>query len=403
MNDISYFLFILKSSFDDFRRNKIRTFLTSLGIMIGIFSVVILIALGLGLKKYIDNQFKSLGSNLLMVTPGKMLEGGLTSGSAFSASGIFDEKDIISVKRIKNMYITAPVVVVMATIRGPKDSDMYETIASNTDIFPLMNFKVEYGKLFDNADVVKKNKIIVLGSKPAEKLFSEKKEALGKIVKVNEQGYKVVGVLESKGGGGFGPSIDDHVFIPYKAAESFNPDKKIWAIYGKVHDESLIPQTKEEIKKTLLKRYKEDDFSVNDQQEMLSTLNTIFNMVNFVLVGIAAISLLVGGIGVMNIMYVSVVERIKEIGIRRAFGAKKLDILLLFLAEAVFLSIIGGSIGLSLSFLIVLLVQPFFPVYINLFSIILAVGISTIIGVIFGVFPARCAANFTPIEAMRFE
>lgn len=398
-----YILFIVKSSFEDFRRNKLRTLLTSLGILIGISSVVLLIALGLGLRKYIEDQFKSLGANLIMVTPGKILAGGLTSGSSFMASGQFDEKDALSLKKIKNLSVIVPVYVKFTQLQGTVGSESYEMIAATSEIFSLMNFKEDEGRLFDKSDIDRGNKVVVLGSKPAEKLYGKREDALNKTLKIEGQGFKVIGVLESKGGGGFGTNIDDHVFIPYKAAYSFNPSKKFWGIYAKALDESILKETKEEMRKVLLKRYNDDDFSVNDQMELLDMLNTIFNMVNMVLIAVAAISLVVGGVGIMNIMYVSVVERVKEIGIRRAYGARKNDILSLFLTEAVILSLIGGILGLSMSFLLVSVIQKFFPAYINLMSVLLSLGVSSGIGIIFGVFPARSASNLAPIEAIRYE
>lgn len=398
-----YFLFILQSSLDDFRRNKLRTLLTSLGILIGISSVVLLIALGLGLRKYIEDQFRSLGANLIMVTPGKMLAGGLTSGSSFMSSGQFDEKDALPLKKIKNLSVIVPVYVKFTQLQGTTGAESYEMLAATSEIFELMNFKEDVGRLFNKSDIDRGNKVIVLGSKPAEKLYGTKEDALSKTVKMEGQGFKVIGVLESKGGGGFGTNIDDHVFIPYKAAYSFNPSKKFWGIYAKAFDENILKETKEEMKKVLLKRYNDDDFSVNDQMELLNMLNTIFNMVNMVLIAVAAISLVVGGVGVMNIMYVSVVERVKEVGIRRAYGARKNDILFLFLTEAVILSLIGGILGLTMSFLLVSVIQKFFPAYINLMSVFLSLGVSSGIGIIFGVFPARNASNLTPIEAIRSE
>ncbi len=399
-----YFFFILRSSLDDFRRNKLRTLLTSLGILIGISSVVLLLALGLGLRRYIQDQFSSLGANLIMITPGKMLSGGLSSGSSMMSGGMFDEKDAIAVKRIKNLTAVVPIYVKYTEVIGPSGSEVYEMLASNIEIFPLMNFKVQYGRLYDKSDVDRGNKVMVLGSNPAKKLFGNVENAVGKKVKMENMGFTVVGVLESKGGGGgIGPSIDDHAFIPYKAALSFNPSKKFWGIYAKAGDETILASTKTDITNVLLKRYHDDEFSVNDQMELLNSLNTIFNMVNMVLVAIAAISLVVGGVGVMNIMYVTVVERVSEIGVRRAFGARKSDILILFLTEAVILSLIGGILGLALSFTVVSVVQKFFPAYIDNFSILLAIGVSSVIGIVFGVFPARQAANLTPIEAIRNE
>lgn len=393
----------MQSAFEDFRRNKLRTLLTSLGILIGISSVVLLISLGLGLRKYIDDQFQSLGANLIMVSPGKILAGGLTSGSAFMSTGQFDEKDVEAVKKIKNLTAVVPMFVTFSEVKGISGADSYEIIAATPEVFPLMNFEIDTGRLFDRSDADRGNKVIVLGSKPAEKLFGTKNNALGKIAKVKDQGYKVIGILESKGGGGFGPGIDDHLFIPFKSAYSFNPSKKFWGIYAKAADEAILAQTKEEIKKSLLKRYHDDDFSVNDQMEFLTVFDTIFNMINMVLIAIAAISLVVGGIGIMNIMYVSVVERVKEIGVRRSFGARKSDILSLFLIEAIILSLAGGLLGLSLSYLVVLLLQKFFPAYINLQAVLLSMGVSSVIGIVFGVFPARSAANLSPVEAIRSE
>lgn len=404
MNNIHYFLFILKSSYEDFQRNKLRTFLTSLGITIGISSVVLLIALGLGLQKYIADMFESLGANLIMVTPGKLLAGGLTSGTSFTSSGQFDEKDAVSVKKVKNLELVVPVFVTFIDLAGPKGSDSYETIGATPEIFPLMNFEISTGRLFDKSDSDTGNKVVVLGFKPAERVFETQDEAIGKTVKLAKQGFKVIGILKSKGGGsGIGPGLDDHIFIPYKSAYSFNPTKKFWGIYAKAEDESKLTDTKEEIKKMLLKRYNEDDFSVNDQRELLNSFDAIFNMINWVLVGLAAISLVVGGVGVMNIMYVSVAGRIKEIGIRRAYGANKNDILALFLVEAVILSFLGGLMGLSISYLVVLVLQNFFPAYINLSSILLAISVSSGIGIVFGVFPAKKAAELTPVDAIRYE
>ena len=401
---MEYIVTILKSSLMDFRRNKLRTLLTSLGIMIGITSVVLLLAFGLGFQKYIENQFQSLGANLIMVTPGKLLQGGMTSGSAIMSSGKFDEKDILSMRKVKNLGIVVPVFSKYVKVQSGGNSEDYELVASTPEIFPLMNFEIEKGELFNRNDLDQGNKVIVLGSNPAEKIFGKDVSPVGKTTKLGNQNFKVIGVLKSKGGGGFGaPSMDDHVFIPFKSSLSFNPSKKYWGIYAKAVDETILTQTKENIKTTLLKRYNEDDFSVNDQREFLDAFSSIINMINIVLIAIATISLIVGGVGVMNIMYISVVERVNEIGIRRAYGAMKKDILFLFLTESIILSIIGGVLGLSLSFIIVTAISRFFPAYINLPSVLLAIGTSTLIGVIFGVFPSRKAANLTPIEAIRHE
>jgi ABC-type antimicrobial peptide transport system permease subunit len=238
----------------------------------------------------------------------------------------------------------------------------------------------------------------------AEDLFGSADLAVGKNIKVADLTFKVVGVLKGKGGGGFGgPQFDSYIYVPYKSAVSLNPDKKFLTLYVQAESRNLIPAVKDQIKTAFLKRYKEDDFSIVESTEILNAINSIFNVLNTVLVAIAAISLVVGGIGIMNIMYVSVVERIKEIGIRRAIGAKKIDILSQFLTESVILSLLGGFLGLGLSYVIVLLIQRFFPAYIDLPSVLIALGVSSAIGIIFGVFPARKAANLSPIEAIRYE
>lgn len=401
---MQYFLFILKSSFEDFRRNKIRTLLTSLGILIGVASVVLLMAFGLGLKKYIQDQFESLGTNLVIILPGKILQGGSFRSSSGAFGAKFDDKDTVSLKKIRAAEYVVPVYTKTVKVETGGNSEFTDVFAASNDIFPTRNLEVDFGRVFEKSDVEKRSKIVVIGPKLAEKLFGSKEAAILKNLKIENQNFQVVGVLKPKGGGGFGgPEFDMFIYMPYKTAYVFNPDKKILAFYLKAQNESVVEEIKKEVKTTLLKRYKEDDFSVVEQTEILNAVNSIFSMLNLVLVSIAAISLIVGGIGIMNIMYVSVIERVREIGIRRALGATQKDILLQFLTEAVILSLLGGLLGLLASFLIVSLIQRIFPAYINLTSVLVAVGVSSAIGIIFGVFPAKKAASLSPIEAIRYE
>lgn len=400
MNDI---LIILKSALNDFRRNKLRTLLTSLGILIGISSVVLLSALGLGLKKYLSDQLRSLGSNLVMVIPGRAFQGGFRPGGGMSGGTRFDNRDLNTVRKVKGVTMAVPVFSKYLRVEGSDNTKIYEVLASNENVFNIFNFEIDYGTMFDKSDVDKKNKVAVLGVNVANKLFGNGTDIIGKTIKISDQNYKVIGILKKKGGGFGGATLDDFVTIPHTAATSFNPDKTFVGIYTKADNENILPSVKESIKKALLKRYEEDDFSVADQNELLTIFTGIFQMLNFILMGIAAISLVVGGVGIMNIMYISVVERVKEIGIRRAYGATKRNILTLFLAESITLSVLGGILGLSLSYAIVLVIQNFFPAYIDLNSILIALGVSSVIGTVFGVFPARYAANLTPIEAIRQE
>lgn len=394
-------IFIIKSALEDFRRNKVRSILTSLGILIGVASVVLLIAFGLGLKKYISDQFETLGKNLVMILPGQGF--GKSGGQGLIGGIKFDEKDVSKIKRIKGIEDLAGYFIKTVKIESKNKSQISTLLATTADAFKVTNLKINQGNFFTNADNEKSAKVVVLGGEIVEKLFESADTALGQPVTIQKQRYIVIGVMKKAGGGALGSEIDTRAIVPYKSALAFNPDKKFFAIYAKAKNAEEISQLKSEIKTTLLKRYKEDDFSVTESSELLSTINSIFSILNAVLVAIAAISLIVGGIGIMNIMYVTVTERIKEIGIRRAIGATKKDILYQFLSESVILSLIGGLLGLGISYLVVLLIQGLFPAYIDLQSIVIALGVSSAIGIIFGVFPAKKAADLTPVEAIRYE
>lgn len=403
---MNYVAGVTRSAIADFGKNKGRTFLTSLGILIGVMSVVLLMAAGAGLKVYIEKQFESIGSNLLYIMPGNIFGEGGTGlrGADAGMQPIFEERDIIKLKRISEIEFVVPYYqkVVRAAYSG--ESKFITLNGTSEDAFAASNFTIQYGSLFTASENSSRSKVAVLGSKIAEDLFGDASIALDKKIKIDDQLFKVIGVLQSKGGGGLGgPSFDDYIYIPYKTAYIFNTDKKFIQLLIKVRDDQTIPQTKESIKNTLLDRFKVDDFSVVESTEILNTISSIFGIMNVVLVAIAAISLVVGGIGILNIMYVTVSERIKEIGIRRALGARRNDILWQFLAEAVVLSLFGGIMGLVLSFLVVLIMQNFFPAYISWQSMLLAMGTSSLIGVVFGVFPAKKAADLSPIDAIRYE
>jgi len=265
----------------------------------------------------------------------------------------------------------------------------------------LLNLTPIIGRVFTKADVATKSKIVVLGYTLAENLFNqEPKNALNRQVIINSQRFKVSGVLEKKGD----REMDSAAIMPYTTAfNRINPNKDFFSIYLGVNNKDQVEQLKREVTAVLLKRYEEDDFSVTEQTEILSSVNQIFDIINSILIAIASISLLVGGIGIMNIMFATVTERTKEIGIRRSLGATKKDVLIQFLSEAVILSAGGGIIGLVLASLIVFGIRTFFPAAINLLSVAAALGVSSGIGIIFGVFPARRAANLTPLEAIRYE
>jgi putative ABC transport system permease protein len=398
---------LLRSAFADFTRNKTRTFLTALGITIGVLSVVLLIALGLGLKNYINQQFESMGANLIMVMPGNAFSqeggGGMSNMSSMSSAfmGIsFDEQDYLALNRINNIDYLTPLFYKSGVIEGNNQRKSGTIEGANEDIFKLMNLEILVGEAFTKADVQSRAKKAVIGYGMAESLFYDPEDAYGKSVDVDNQRFKVIGVAKKKGD----PDVDNAVLLPYKTTfGTLNPDKTFYALYAGINSKDKVVEVKEQMKEVLLKKYKKDEFSVIEQTEILNTINQIFTVINAVLVAIGSISLLVGGIGIMNIMYATVTERTKEIGIRRAIGATQKDILMQFLAEAVTLSVLGGVLGLVLATLIVLVIRIFFPASINLLSVIITFAISSGIGVLFGVFPAKRAANLPPIEAIRYE
>lgn len=398
------YIYLLKSSLDDFKRNKVRTFLTSLGITVGVMSVVLLIALGLGLKNYIQGQFESLGANLLIVFPGSVFSedsgAGGNFGAGFAGGANFDEKDVKTLKKVADVKYVVPLFSKSMALSTGKDKKLGYVNGSSEEAFEVMNVEIEEGRPFTKADVLGKAKKGVIGYTMAEKLFVDPISAIGQTVKANDVRFDIIGLAKKKGD----RQMDDGIFVPYTATfGSLNPEKTFFTLYIGTTSEDTIATVKVGAKEALLKRYKADDFSVTEQSQILSSVNQIFGIINTVLVAIGSISLFVGGIGIMNIMYATVTERTKEIGIRRAIGATEKDVLLQFLTESIVLSLLGGVVGLLLSGIIVWIVRFFFPASLNLVAVLVAIGVSSIIGIIFGVFPARRAAKLSPIEAIRYE
>lgn len=396
--------FLFKSSFDDFKRNKVRTFLTSLGITVGVLSVVLLIALGLGLKNYIQGQFESLGANLLIIFPGNVFSEnsgpGGNFGAGFAGGANFDEKDVKNLTKVQDVNYVVPMFTKSLIIETGKEKTSGYIMATNEDSFRLLNIELLKGREFSRSDVLGKSKKAVLGFTIAEDLFIDPESAIGKTVKANDQRFVVVGVAKKKGD----REIDGGMLVPYSSTfGTINPDKTFFTIYLGASSDKTIEKVKEDAKKVLLKRYNEGDFSVTEQSQILSSINSIFTIINSVLIAIGSISLFVGGIGIMNIMYATVTERTKEIGIRRAIGATEKDILLQFLSESVILSLLGGIIGLVLAIIIVFIIRLFFPASINIIAVLVALVVSSAIGIFFGIFPARRAAKLSPIEAIRYE
>jgi len=355
---MKYFGYLIKSSLEDLKRNKIRTFLTSLGILIGVLSVVLMMAFGFGLKDYINKQFETLGKNMIMILPGTGFSGS-TGGQGLIGGIQFDEKDVAKIKRVKGVTEVAPMTMKSVKAEAGGKAEPGSLIGTTANAFSIMSQETQVGKVFTETDVLKKKKVVVVGDQIAMKLFGSPGSALNRSIRIQNQRYIIIGVIKKIGS--IGASDDSNILVPYTALLSLNPNKTFFGIYLKTIDDKVVSQVKNDIKTVLLRRYKADDFSVTEQSELLNTINTIIGVLNIALIAIGSISLLVGGIGIMNIMYATVTERTKEVGIRRAIGATKKDILFQFLSEAAIVSIFGGLFALALAYLIVVLIQPFFP------------------------------------------
>lgn len=402
---MEYTFFTLRTVVSELIRNKGRTLLTSLGILIGVASVVLLTAFGLGLRVFVEQQFDDLGKNVLRVLPGQVFSGGSFRGGSSGISSIrFKEEDIIQISRLRNITGIAPVFTKTISINYEGEEEYYDLYATSEDVFSILNIKTEVGRVFTSQDNAKRSKVVVIGADIAEEIYGSPRRALGKKIKVDNQQFSIIGVAEKKGGSGFGgPNFDSYVYMPYRTGYIFNTNKEFSGFAVQARSEELLPQAKNELEASLLRNYSSDDFSIVEQEELISAISQIFSAINSLLIAIATISLVVGGIGIMNIMYVTVTEKIKEIGIKRALGARRNDILYQFLFSAVMLSLVGGLMGLALSYIVIYFVQPFFPAYIDATVVLIAVGVSTAIGVIFGVFPAKKAADLSPMEAIRYE
>lgn len=389
-------------------RNKTRSVLTTLGVIIGVLSVILLTSIGNGLTTFVEEQFEALGSNLLIIAPGEIVneEGGFNQEAAALslATSKLSPADVAALKRI-GAPVTAvtPVIEGVAEIRTSQGKRNGFVVASGAEYTFMRNTKAVKGRFFNEADVTGSRKVVVIGSKIAEKLFVGV-EPVGESVTINRVKFEVVGVAEPKSSGNFGgPDIDSSVYVPVTTAQKSLSLDKISYILAQVDDEQNIPLAKSRIKSSMARRLNEEDFSITDQSEILKTIQTILSTLTVGLAGIAAISLVVGGIGIMNIMLVAVSERTREIGLRKALGATPNNILIQFLIESAVLSTLGGIIGIILGVLGALAMQNFFPATPALNSILLAFGVSLATGIIFGVFPARKAARLSPIEALRYE
>jgi len=397
---------LFQASVRSILKNKSRTILTSLGVIIGVTSVILLTSIGNGLKSYINQQFESLGATSVYIYPGQIFSdnGGFSSGGGMMTTK-FTQKDVSNIERkFKNLSVM-PMNATFADIKSSKATKKsVEIVGSTYEYGPNNNLEPSSGngRWFTQQEENGKASVIVLGYQIATDLFPNG-NALGKKVIVKGKNLKVVGIIDKKGGGMSGTSMDDHTFIPLSVAFDIAGNQDINAIVVKAPNKNMIESTKKDLTAFMKTKYDSDAFTVFDSSQLLSSINSIINVLTLALAGIAAISLVVGGIGIMNIMLVSVTERTKEIGLRKAIGADPQTILVQFLIEAIILSCLGGLIGILLGWLGTLAINSFFPAKITLSSVFLAFGVSSAVGIIFGVAPARKASKLSPIEALRYE
>ena len=386
-------------------QNKVRSLLTTLGVIIGVMSVILLIALGESAQAYVEREFAIMGSNILIVTPGKQETTGLFPITAGSNRKLTYEIARDIKRKASGVEGVAANIVGLAAVKYGKRLRNVLTIGTTPDFDKVRKLYTQIGRFISERDIERGNRVCVIGTTLKRELFGDQ-PALYKRVTINGSRHMVIGILEERGMA-LGIDLGDLCLIPLPSAQLIFNRRELFEILVAARSQQEIPRVEQEVRRIILNAFDNDeDFTITDQEGMLSTFSRIFDMLRLMLVGIASISLLVGGIGIMNIMLVSVRERTREVGIRMAVGARRLDIALQFLIEAVTLSVLGGLIGIALGAAGAFGLHAFYPslpIGISPWSAVTAFSFSLAVGVFFGVYPAVKAAGVDPVVALRYE
>ena len=406
MNFAQSFKLALKS----LKTSKMRAFLTMLGIIIGVASVIAMLAIGQGSKRSIQQQISEMGSNMIMIHPGAEMRGGVRQDPSAMQTLKLENYEKLSEECTYLSGISPNVSSSGQLVAG---SNNYPSSVSGVsiDYLNIRQLSVEQGEMFSENDIRTAAKVCVIGKTIVDNLFPDGSDPIGKVIRCNQIPMRVVGVLKSKGYNSMGQDQDDVVLAPYTTVmKRLLAQTYLGGIFASALTEDMTEEAVEEITSILRREHKlkatdDDDFTIRTQQELSSMLNTTTDLMTTLLACIAGISLVVGGIGIMNIMYVSVTERTREIGLRMSVGARGVDILSQFLIEAILISITGGVIGVIIgcgaSFMIKSIAH--WPVFIQPWSVLLSFAVCTITGVFFGWYPAKKAADLDPIDAIRYE
>ena len=390
--------------------NKLRAFLTMLGIIIGVASVIAMLAIGQGSKKSIQQQISEMGSNLIMIHPGAEMRGGVRQDPSAMQTLKLENYEKLSEECTYLSGISPNVSSSGQLVAGANN---YPSSVSGVsmDYLTIRQLTVEQGEMFTENDIRTAAKVCVIGKTIVDNLFPDGSDPIGKVIRCNQIPFRVIGVLKSKGYNSMGMDQDDVVLAPYSTVmKRLLAQTYLSGIFASALTEDMTDEAVDEITTILRREHKlketdDDDFTIRTQQELSSMLNTTTDLMTTLLACIAGISLVVGGIGIMNIMYVSVTERTREIGLRMSVGARGVDILSQFLIEAILISITGGLIGVIIgcgaSFMIKTIAH--WPVFIQPWSVLLSFLVCTVTGVFFGWYPAKKAADLDPIDALRYE